>query len=227
MKLLIVVPAFNEAPVIVQTIKEIQIATSSLPHTYILVIDDCSRDNTYQLAQSTKVQVLRHVINRGLGGALGTGLAYARKHDFDYLITIDADGQHDPQDIHKLLLPLTKNRADVVIGSRTISTKGKIPLDRVILNYLSNLFTRIMYGVYSTDSQSGFRAFNRQAIHHITIKTQRMEVSSEIFSDIKTHQLRLAERPIKVIYTDYSRAKGQPNSNAISIIIKSILRLFR
>jgi hypothetical protein len=103
----------------------------------------------------------------------------------------------------------------------------EMPSDRRLLNSLANTLTFVLFGVTTTDSQSGFRAFNRKAIQAIALKTQRMEVSSEIFAEIKRLNLRFSEVPISVIYTDYSRQKGQQNSNKWSVGYKLMLRLFR
>jgi hypothetical protein len=116
---------------------------------------------------------------------------------------------------------------DLVIGSRMLQGVLEMPSDRRLLNSLANALTFVLFGVTTTDSQSGFRAFNRKAIQAIALKTQRMEVSSEIFAEIKRLNLRFSEVPISVIYTDYSRQKGQQNSNKWSVGYKLMLRLFR
>jgi len=102
-----------------------------------------------------------------------------------------------------------------------------MPLDRLIISHLSNLLTFLFYGVWSTDSQSGLRAFNKKAIKCITIKTDRMEVSSELLKEIKKNKLRFKEIPIKPIYTEYSRQSGQSNLNSLNVAVKMLLRLFR
>lgn len=225
MKLLIIIPAFNEASVIHQVLTDVK---QNLPDADILVIDDGSSDNTYQLSQKiSKVKVIRHVLNRGLGASIGTGLLYAKNHHYQIAVTIDADGQHDPQDILKVIQPIKNGTANIVVGSRLKSNHNNMPLDRKILNYLANLLTFILFGVHTTDSQSGFRAFDQTTIENINLKTERMEVSSEIFAEIKRLHLAYAEIPIKVIYSTYSRRKGQSNMNALAIIYRLMLRLFR
>lgn len=226
MKLAILVPAFNEAKVIAETLTAIQDKTNNLERS-IVVIDDGSSDGTAEIVEKLGFPVLRHVLNRGLGGAIGTGLEYANRNHYDLALTIDADGQHDPEDIEKMIEPLIEDTVDVVIGSRTQLNFKDMPSDRKILIKLSNLFTFLLFGKATSDSQSGFRAFNRRAIEQIQLRTERMEVSSELFAEIKRLDLRVAEVPIKVIYTPYSRAKGQKNSNAFNIAYKLLLRMFR
>lgn len=224
-KLLVIIPAFNEAEVIGKTVGEVMAAVPK--GTSVLVVDDGSNDATAELAKKAGAGVLGHPVNRGLGGALGTGLYWAKIRDFDYCVTFDADGQHDPKDIMPILQPLYYNKADVVIGTRTKLGWKEIPGDRKLILTLSNWLTWWLFGIKTSDSLSGFRAFNRRAIEKIQLRTDRMEVSNEFFSEIKRHKLRLAEVPIKVIYTDYSRSKGQKNSNAVDVGVKLLLRLFR
>lgn len=226
MKLLIVIPAYNEEQIIAQTISSLQ-NTSIHPNPHILVIDDGSQDQTFQTAKKTGVKVLKHSLNRGLGGALGTGLEYARRQGYDLMVTFDADGQHDPKDLQKVIKPILNLKADVVIGSRTISQQGKIPPDRQIIIKLSNLLTFLLFRQKTSDSLSGFRGFSKKAIQKIHIRTEKMEVSNEFFAEIKRHKLNLKEVPIKIIYTKYSRSKGQSNLNSINIVVKLFLRLFR
>lgn len=225
-KLTVVLPAFNEERVIGRVLDGLKKELKQISglKTEVVVVDDGSWDNTARIAKSRKVTVLRHPINRGLGGALGTGMEYARCSQADFVVTFDADGQHDPKDIDKVLNPLLENKADIVIGVRNIK---KMPFDRRIITFISTLVTFVFFGIYCSDTQSGFRAFNRKALNKIKIKTQRMEVSSELFGEIKRYKFRLAEVPIRVIYTPYSRKKGQKNLNAIKILLKLILRLFR
>lgn len=227
-KIFVILPAYNEAEVISQVITKAKKALSQLEgyETHFVVIDDGSTDNTSKEAGTSGVVVLRHVLNRGLGGALGTGLAYAKENGADILVTIDSDGQHDPKDIIKALKPLEKDEADVVIGSRLLGQKG-MPWDRIIISWAGSLITFFLFGLWTSDSQSGFRIFNKKAIESIEIRTQGMEVSSELFGEIEKHYLRFVEVPIRVIYTDYSRRKGQPNINSFQVLLKLVLRIFR
>lgn len=226
MNSLVIIPAFNEASVIASTIQGVKKVLGS--KAKILVIDDGSNDQTGAEAKKAGAVVVSHPINRGLGGALGTGLFWAKIHDdIQYAVTFDADGQHDPKDVQKVLQPLLSGKADVVIGTRTKFGWNEIPWDRKIILTLSNWLTWWLFGIRTTDSTSGLRSFNRRAIELIQVKTDQMEVSNEFFHEVKRNKLRLAEIPIKVIYTEYSRSKGQKNSNAIEVGVKLLLRLFR
>lgn len=227
MKQLIIVPAFNESAVIQQTLTDLKQVLKAKSEFDIVVIDDGSTDATASKARKANVIVLRHRLNRGLGGALSTGLEFAKRNNYDLAITFDADGQHDPNDILKAIQPIKAHQADVVIGTRTRSKAGHMPFDRVIINHISNLVTWILFGVWTSDSQSGFRAFSKKALQHIEVKTQNMEVSSELFAEIKKHHLKWTEVPINVIYTNYSRSKGQTNLNALNVLVKLLLRLAR
>jgi len=226
--LCIILPAYNEAKAIGSVLQKLQNFVQKQKDLVIeiLVIDDGSTDKTLKICQTFNVTVLRHIINRGLGGALATGIEYAKMHNFDFALTMDSDGQHDINDLPKAIKLLINNDADVVIGSRMMGQKG-MPKDRLIINFISNVFTYILFGFWTSDSQSGFRGFNRKALGFINVKTQGMEVSSELFTEIKKHNLKLLEVPISVIYTEYSRNKGQSNLNSLNVVIKLLLRKFR
>ena len=227
-KLALILPAFNEGPVIKKVLLDLESKVKDLPvSTKIIVVNDGSIDDTRKKVNQTKAILLTHRLNRGLGASISTGLKYAKIHGFDYAITMDSDGQHDPDDLALILKPLLKNQADVVIGSRMLNPKNPMPKYRQVFNFISNLITKILFGIYSTDSLSGFRSFNQKAFDKIELKTERMEASNELFLQIKKHHLRYAEVPINVIYTDYSIKKGQKPSNAFAIVFKLLLRLFR
>lgn len=221
----IVVPAFNEARVIAATLAAIPPRIDGVDDVTIVVIDDGSTDDTAAEALRVgdpRVIVLRHAINRGLGGALGTGLAYARANAADFVVTYDADGQHAPEDIAAVVAPLVAGNADAVIGSRLLQPAG-MPWYRVLGNWGLNLFTYFVFGMWTTDSQSGLRGFSRRAIEQINVRLDRMEVSSEFIKEIRRCRLRFTEVPIRAIYSDYSLAKGQRNLNAFNILLRLVL----
>lgn len=224
MKILIIVPAFNEAKTLPAVIADLK----KHGFTNIVVINDGSTDNTGELAKKEKVVVLNHIANRGLGAALGTGWEYALKKKIDALVTFDSDGQHKAADLKKLLEPIIKKKADVVIGSRFLGKWSKMPFDRILVNILSNIMTFTFYGSWSSDTQSGLRAFGKEAIKKIKITTDRMEVSSEFYREFAKHQLRVFEIPIDAVYTmDTLRNSKQEALAFIKLPFRLFLRLFR
>lgn len=174
----------------------------------IIVVDDGSVDDTARLARIAGAEVVTHVINRGLGAAIGTGLAMALAQDADVIVTFDADGQHRAEDVVRMLAPLLAGHADITIGTRTLD-RQLMPVSRRLANWIGNALTFVLFGLWVKDSQSGLRAFTREAAQRLELRCDRMEVSSEIVREIRRNQLRLIEIPIQPIYTEYSRSKGQ------------------
>ena len=218
----VVVPAYNEEEMIGNTLKKLK----DEGYRNIIVVDDGSRDNTYNIAKEEGVIVCRHVINRGLGGALGTGIKCALLYNPKVIITFDADGQHDPKDIEKVAKPILEDNYDVVIGSRLMDKNEvkNMPKIKRIGNWGLNLLTYLMGGHFITDSQSGLRAFSNKSAKIIIeqLKSNKYEVSSEFVVLIKRNNLKFKEIPIKTIYTDYSMARGTNVITGFKILIKLI-----
>ncbi len=217
MKVIALIPAYNEETTLAAVLEKTAPFVDSM-----LVVDDGSTDRTGEIALAHGATVVSHVINRGLGAAIGTGFAAAMMLKADAVVTLDADGQHDPSEI-PLFVEAIKGGADVVIGSRMLGGTG-MPWYRRVANRLGNLVTFVLFGALVTDSQSGFRAFTAYAIRQIEIKTNRMEVSSELIAESRRHKLHLVEVPIKAIYTEYSLSKGQSFLVGIKTLIKLVLR---
>ncbi|NQV90360.1 glycosyltransferase family 2 protein [Candidatus Uhrbacteria bacterium] len=218
MKILAIIPAYNEATTIAEVLQKTKPFVDD-----IIVVNDGSSDRTAEIARTAGVLVVSHVINRGLGAAIGTGFAAAQKLGADAVITLDADGQHDPAEIQKFVRAMEQG-ADVVIGSRMLTGFVGMPWYRRIAQILGNLVTFFLFGAWVTDSQSGFRAFTKYALGKIEIKTNRMEVSSELIAETKRHKLTMVEVPIKAIYTDYSLSKGQSFFVGIKTLLKLVLK---
>lgn len=217
MKIIAVIPAFCEAKTIAGVLEQTRRFVDE-----IIVVNDGSSDETVEVSRAYGAIVVSHFMNRGLGAAIATGFEVAGKHNADVVITLDADGQHDPAEIPKFLEAM-KAGVDVVIGSRMLNRSG-MPWYRQVANTLGNLSTFVLFGVWVTDSQSGFRAFSRLAISKIQIQTNGMEVSSELVAEAKRNNLSIKEIPIKAIYTDYSLAKGQSFLVGIKTLFKLVLR---
>lgn len=218
-KILIVIPAYNEEKTIGKVIKDLK----KKNYKNIIVVNDGSVDNTKKIVEKQNILLYNHMINRGLGGALGTGIKAALLNNADVIVTFDADGQHSVNDIKNLIKPIIEKKADAVIGSRMLNPEG-MPLIRKAYQWIANLITFLLFGVWTTDSQSGLRAFSRKAAEKIKIKTNRMEVSSEIVHEIGKNKLKFKEIPIKAIYTDYSLSKGQSFFTGIKTTFRLILR---
>jgi len=214
---LILIPAYNEGTVIASVIRSIQ----KEGWENILVIDDGSTDTTYQEAKKMKVTVLRHAFNRGKGAAVKTGFEAAKKLDVDTVVTIDADGQHDPKDIQKLVAKI-KEGYEVVLGKRDFAEKH-IPRYKAFSNYLGNMFTWMLYGLRVQDSQSGIRAYNKRAVSQIITHNDRYEFETEIVREIYRNKLKWTEIPIKVRYSSYDQNKKDKQS--FFSAVKTILRL--
>lgn len=201
-KFYILIPAYNEETVICDVIKEVRTAG----YENIVVVDDGSSDNTQLAAQKESgVIALRHSINRGKGAAVKTGIEAAKMLEADVVVTIDGDGQHNPADIAKML-ELIEQGNDVVLGSRLKNPKG-MPVWKIAANHFGNFCTWAIYGLWVTDSQSGFRAYSRKAIELIDTKTDRYEYDSEVIREIHRNKLQFTETPIEVRYTEYSMNK--------------------
>jgi glycosyltransferase involved in cell wall biosynthesis len=219
----IIIPAYNEARVIGRVISDIRSAFKQLAYKVkIVIVDDGSADTTADTARRSGATVVSHILNCGAGGATATGLRYAEKHGFDIACTMDADGQHKATDVVTGIQVLIDRKADLMIGSRLINSEGMSRI-KVIGNKGLSFITYILFGVNSTDSQSGLRIFSRKALENLKWKTNGYEFCSEMLW--RAHQLGLSidEYPIEAIYTTYSKSKGQNNWNAINII-KSLLK---
>ncbi len=218
-RIYIIIPVYNEAPVIKETVAEIKNAG----YDNIIVVDDGSSDDSYYKLLELDVIALRLVINRGKGAAVKTGVEAAKILGADVVVTMDGDGQHNPGDIAPML-NLINQGYDVVLGSRLKNPKG-MPWYKIIANHLGNFFTFLIYGLWVTDSQSGFRVYSKKAIELINTQTDRYEYDSEIIREIKRHDLKYIEIPIEVRYTDYSMNKvnKQGLKNGIKTLIKMLI----
>lgn len=223
MKLAIVIPAYNEETVIGSVISGLPRELSGISDIKVLVIDDGSKDLTSDLARAAGAKVLRHLINRGQGAAVQTGIEAAKKLGCDFVVTIDGDGQHHGRDVADLLQPLLRDEADVVNGSRFMKRQS-IPWLRRIYNFFANFVTWVMSGYFLTDSQSGMKAFGPQAIRAINITANRYEFCTEIIREASAFKLRIKEIPVDVSYTKYSMKKGQNFAVGLNTIFKLIIR---
>lgn len=200
MKTLVIIPAYNEATEIAKIVREV---AKFYP---VVVVNDGSVDETALAASGAGAIVLNHSINRGLGAALRTGFAYAREGGYDVVVTIDADGQHNPAEIPRLVATLVDGAHDMVVGVRTAQD---MPLVRRVYNNIGQALTWVLFGTGGKDSQSGLRAIRTALISEMRLWTSRMEISSELIAEAHRLRCSVATVPIQVAYTEYSMSKGQ------------------
>lgn len=212
--LYILMPAFNEGGTIGTVIKDLK------HHGYqnILVVDDGSQDKTHLVAKQENIEVVKLPKNKGQGEALRTGIEYLRsKYSPEIIVTFDSDGQHQAEDIKALIKPLLEKRTDIVLGTRFLKPTSNIPYMRKVMLKLAVVFTRLTTGLSITDTHNGLRALSKRAYTTIAINQSRMAHASEILGEIKRHNLRYEEVPVTIMYTEYTRKKGQGIYHLISL----------
>lgn len=162
MKILVIVPAYNEQENISKTIDDLCQCTGTIDYA---VVNDCSTDATKQILQKHNANYLDLPVNLGIGGGVQTGYRYALEHDYDIAIQFDGDGQHDARYINDLIAPLESGQADIVIGSRFITKEGfqSSAMRRLGINFLSGLI-KLLCGIQVRDVTSGMRAVNKKMI---------------------------------------------------------------
>ena len=229
MKLVVLVPAFNEEENIENTIRSIPKKIFGIDEVKVLVVDDGSTDNTMDKAMNGGAyRVVSHTTNTGVGAAFMTGIRNAISMNADILVAVDADSQFDSNQIPELILPILNNQADVVIGSRFKEGKPKnIPR----IKYLGNMiFTRIVSGLVQqkfTDTQTGFRAYSKKALLNISVVND-FTYTQEVLIDLKFKGLQITEVPITVKYDDKRKSRVVKNiysysSKVLAIITRTLV----
>lgn len=189
----------------------------------VIVVDDGSPDATASVAAAAGARVYRHLVNRGAGAATATGLKAALQNGHSVVVTLDADGQHLPAEIPRLVEPILAGEADFVIGSRLLDPTG-MPLLRRAGNRVANLITWGLYGVRVTDSQSGFRAFSARVLQAMPLEWGRYEFCSEMVAQIERAGFRRREVPVTAVYSEYSLSKGQGFGAGLGTLARLFLR---
>ena len=214
----VVVPAYNEATSIGGVVKLLR-----LEGYKVVVVDDGSEDATGEIGRSAGAIVLQHCQNLGQGGALQTGIAFCLRYGAQFICTFDADGQHRVEDIQRMWNCLIDQRLDVVLGSRFLGNSPGMPASRRLLLKMAVLFTRFHSGFRLTDAHNGLRLMRAEAASKLALSQLGMAHASEIIKEIARQKLAYSEIPVTILYTEYSKAKGQSGLNSIRIIMELIM----
>jgi polyprenyl-phospho-N-acetylgalactosaminyl synthase len=220
----IVIPAFNEAAVMGEVIADVRAVFD-----HVVCVDDGSIDGTGEIAALAGAHLVRHPINLGQGAAIQTGIEYARKQPGARVFaTFDADGQHRVKDVAAMVDRLSAGDLDVVIGTRfggaLVDQATRPPLlKRIVLQTAARL-SRRGRRLGLTDTNNGLRVFNKTVADGLNITMSGMSHATEFIMLIAENGWRVTEEPVEVLYTEYSKSKGQPLLNGVNIIFDGFLR---
>jgi len=212
------IPCFNEERFIGSVVLRVRKYVDK-----VVVVDDGSTDASVEIASGAGAIVQSHECNKGYGAAIRTALSKGKELGADVLVIIDADGQHDAQDIPRLAKPVLDGEADVVIGSRFLGEGSSAPLYRRLGQRILNAATSVGSGRKLSDSQSGFRAYSSKALNALNLSEDGMSVSSEMQFAIARKGLKVAEVPIRVSYAD--KAKRNPLGHGINVLSRVLVLL--
>jgi len=216
----VVVPLYNEAEVIGDVIAGLRERFS-----HVLCVDDGSTDNSVALAQASGARVIRHPMNLGQGAALQTGFDYvSAQPGATHVITFDADGQHLVRDAVEMLELAQRKRISIIFGSRFLDKRTKPGMRKRIVLKVAVLMTRAITGLRLTDAHNGLRVLSMEAIGKIRLEQNGMSHATEIVHQLAKAKLSWQEYPVEVLYTAYSKQKGQSLLNSINILIDLLVR---
>ena len=216
LKITIGIPAYNEEKNIASIITKLKKITDS-----IIVCDDGSSDMTSDISKNLGAIVITHKKNMGYGVAINSIFQKAKELNIDLLVTFDADGQHRVEDIEKVVEPIKNNTADLVIGSRFLDKKSNVPNYRKIGIKVITKITNVSIKKKLTDSQSGFRAYNKQVLSQISPSDIGMGISTEILIKSSSKGLRIMEVPITILYSG-DTSTHNPVSHGTSVLLSTI-----
>lgn len=216
----LVVPVYNEAPVIREVTEH---AARTFPN--IVCVDDGSSDGSVEQIKASPAHLVRHPVNLGQGAAIQTGVEYARAQPgAQFFVTFDADGQHQVDDVVAMVDRLRTEPLDIIVGTRFADGRSEsVPiLKRIVLRTVVLLsFRTRRLGL--SDAHNGLRAFTKKVADQLDIRMNGMAHASEFVALIDHHDWRVAEQPVTILYTDYSRAKGQSLINGVNILADGML----
>lgn len=217
----IVIPAFNEAAVIGEVIADVR---SVFDH--VVVVDDGSGDDSGAIALRAGAHVVRHPVNLGQGAAIQTGVEYARgRPGAQVFVTFDADGQHRVKDVLRMIDRLTTEDVDIVVGTRFAGPEpSKVPFSKRLVLRTAVLLSSRSRRLGLSDAHNGLRVFNRKVAQGLSLTMTGMSHAGEFIALIEENHWRVTEEPVEILYTDYSKSKGQPLVNGVNIIFDGLVR---
>ncbi|NDZ97654.1 glycosyltransferase family 2 protein [Streptomyces sp. SID6673] len=216
----LVIPVYNEAQVIRKVAAD---AARVFPN--IVCVDDGSKDDSADEIVAAGARLVRHPVNLGQGAAIQTGVEYARMQPgARFFVTFDADGQHRVEDVVAMIERLRTEPVDIVVGTRFAEGRSESvpPLRRMALRTIVFLSPRTRR-LGLTDAHNGLRAFNRTVADQLDLMMGGMSHASEFVALIDHYNWRVTEQPVTILYTDYSRAKGQSLINGVNIVADGLL----
>ncbi|MDR2723192.1 MAG: glycosyltransferase family 2 protein, partial [Cellulomonadaceae bacterium] len=199
-----VIPVYNEAQVVAGVVREV-----TRTGFHVVCVDDGSHDNSAQQAQAAGAIVVQHSTNLGQGAALQTGIEFALRRGARYLVTFDADGQHRLVDAVAMLDMAIHDDLAMVFGSRFLDDRTDPGRLKTLVLRFAVWFTRHSTGLKLTDAHNGLRVIRADAARRLDLKQNGMAHASEILRQLGNTKMPWAEFPVYVLYTDYSKAKGQ------------------
>jgi glycosyltransferase involved in cell wall biosynthesis len=216
----VVIPLYNEGRVIGEVVKELLTVFD-----HVVCVDDGSRDDSARTAQSAGAFVLRHAANLGQGAALQTGIAFAREQlGARYIVTFDADGQHQVADAEAMVERARSEDVAIVFGSRFLDGRTQPGLIKRLVLRVAVWFTNQSTGMRLTDAHNGLRVIRVDAAHALDLHQDRMAHASEIVLQLGRTRLPWREYPVHVLYTEYSKGKGQSLWNSVNILADLIFK---
>ena len=217
MKTVAVIPTYNAGRTISKIVQETKKYVDR-----VIVVDDCSSDDTAKIVQRLDVEYLLHSKNRGQGAATRTGMKIAIGLGANIIVTLDSDGQHEPSEIPQILKPILEDKADMVIGARFIN-KTRVPCYRKFGIDLINWLYNVHNGKKLTDTQSCFRAYTKQLIEKFIIEEDSFGFSTEVLTKIKKMKARMVEVPVSCIYHNLEQdSTMNPIKHGLEVAWKTI-----
>lgn len=211
---------YNEATVVGGVVKDLR-----TDFEHVVCVDDGSTDGSQEVARNAGAVVVQHPINLGQGAALQTGFEFALQDPcMDAVVTFDADGQHRKADALDMLARIRRGEADIVLGSRFLDERTKVSRMKRLVLKTAAIQSRLATGLELTDAHNGLRVLGRDFVQNVHLTQNRMAHASEIVHRIAELQPRWVEHPVEIVYTDYSKSKGQSLLNSVNILAELFLR---